>query len=59
MARDNKVSMPSSMGGLTRYFDEYQSKISIKPGHVIFLIIAVMAIVLLLHMYGYGWLGMT
>ncbi|MFH1053307.1 MAG: preprotein translocase subunit Sec61beta [Candidatus Woesearchaeota archaeon] len=56
MARD-KVSMPSSMGGLVRYFDEYKSKIQFKPGHIIVLIIIVIIIEIVLHLYGKAWLG--
>tara|TARA_Y100000034_G_C6840025_1_gene379925 strand:- start:136 stop:288 length:153 start_codon:yes stop_codon:yes gene_type:complete len=26
---DNKIQMPSGMGGLVRYFDDYKSKIEI------------------------------
>ena len=57
MAQD-KVNMPQSMGGLIRYFDEYKSKIEIKPGHVIILIIVVIIIELFLHFYGTKLLGM-
>ncbi len=56
MAQD-RISMPSSMGGLVRYFDDYTSKIEFKPGVVIILCILVMVIVILLHMYGNGLLG--
>ena len=34
MAGD-QISMPSGMGGLTRYFEEYKSKIQFKPGHIV------------------------
>jgi preprotein translocase subunit Sec61beta len=51
MARD-KVMMPSSGAGITRYFEEYQSKIRFKPGHVIVICIVVMIITILLHIYG-------
>ncbi len=37
MAED-KMSMPSGMGGLVRYFDEYKSRIQMKPEHVVFMI---------------------
>jgi preprotein translocase subunit Sec61beta len=57
MAQD-KVNMPQSMGGLIRYFDEYKSKIEIKPGHVIILIIVIIIIELFLHFYGAKLLGM-
>ena len=57
MARDNKIKMPSGQGGLTRYFDEYKSKIEFSPGAVIVLCILVMIIIILLHYFGKMWLG--
>ena len=54
----DKIQMPSGMGGLVRYFDEYKSKITFKPGHVIILCIAVMIIMLILHAYGNSLLGL-
>ena len=57
MARDNKISLPSSGGGLIRYFDEYRSKISFKPGHIIVLVIIIIIIEVILHTWGYGFLG--
>ena len=56
MAQD-KVSMPSSQGGLMRYFDDYKSKIEFKPGHIIVLCIVVIIIMVILHAYGSAWLG--
>lgn len=56
MAQD-KVSMPSSQGGLIRYFEDYKSKVSLKPGHVIVLVVAVIIIIILLHVYGKSLLG--
>jgi preprotein translocase subunit Sec61beta len=35
------MRMPSGVGGLVRYFDEYKSKIQLKPEHVVLLIILV------------------
>ncbi|PIN69043.1 hypothetical protein COV93_07020 [Candidatus Woesearchaeota archaeon CG11_big_fil_rev_8_21_14_0_20_43_8] len=59
MARGGKnVRMPSGMGGLIRYFDEYRSKIAISPGTVIVLAIMVMVVVILLHMFGSRTFGM-
>ena len=55
MAKDNKIRMPSGQGGLTRYFDEYKSKIEITPGSVIVLSLIVMVIVIILHFFGGGW----
>jgi preprotein translocase subunit Sec61beta len=52
-----KVSMPSSYGGITRYFEEYKSKIVIKPGHVIFLSLLVILSVFLLSIFGQAIFG--
>jgi preprotein translocase subunit Sec61beta len=48
MARDDRISMPQSVGGLVRYFDEYKSKLHVKPHYVVAIIIllAIIAIVL-------------
>ena len=56
MAQD-KISMPSGMGGLVRYFDEYHSKIRLKPGHVIVLSVVVIVIMIVLYSYGGRLLG--
>ena len=58
MARDNKVNMPSSGAGLTRYFEDYKSKIELKPGHVIILIAIVIVIEVILHLQGNSLLGL-
>ena len=49
--------MPSGMGGLMRYFDEYKSKIRIKPGHIIIMCVVVIVIMVLLYTYGDSMLG--
>ena len=46
------------MGGLTRYFDDYDSKVELKPGHIVILCIVVMIIVILLHIYGFAFMGL-
>ncbi len=56
MAQD-RIQMPSSQGGLVRYFDEYKSKIEIKPSYVILLIILVIIIEIILHTQGSRLLG--
>lgn len=58
MARDEKIQMPSGVGGLVRYFDDYKSKITFKPMHVIIVAVIVMIIVLILNKYGLVWLGL-
>jgi preprotein translocase subunit Sec61beta len=54
---NDKISMPSGMGGLVRYFDEYKSKIEFKPGHIITMCIVVIVIMVILYAYGYQLLG--
>ena len=54
MAKDN-IRLPSGMGGLVRYFDEYKSKIEFKPGHIILLVII---IEILLHTQGKAIFGL-
>ena len=54
MAND-KIRMPSGQGGLTRYFDEYKSKIEFSPAAVIVLSVVIMIIIILLHYFGSGW----
>ena len=56
MASD-KISMPVSTAGITRYFDEYKSKIEFKPGHIIVLAVVILVVILLLHAFGYKLLG--
>ncbi len=53
----DKIQMPSGIGGLVRYFDEYKSKITLKPGHVIILCVIVIIIMVVLHAYGKVLLG--
>ncbi|MBD3310053.1 preprotein translocase subunit Sec61beta [Candidatus Woesearchaeota archaeon] len=53
----NKISMPSSGAGITRYFDSYKSKITFKPGHILVLCVVVIIIMILLHMFGAAILG--
>ena len=58
MAKD-RIQMPSGMGGLVRYFDDYKSKIEFKPGHIIVMAVLIMLILVILHAYGYSWLGLA
>ena len=55
---NDKIQMPSSGAGLTRYFDDYHSKIELKPEHVIILIVLVILIELILNWQGYIWFGL-
>lgn len=46
-----RIQMPSSGGGLIRYFDDYKSKIEIKPIIVIIAILVVVLLELYLHKF--------
>ena len=52
MGRQDKIQMPSSGAGITRYFDDYKSKIEFKPEHVVIMVIIVVIIVVVLHLTG-------
>jgi preprotein translocase subunit Sec61beta len=52
-----KINMPSGIGGLVRYFDEYKSKIEFKPGVVIIMVLVVIIIMIILHSSGKAWFG--
>ena len=54
----DKISMPSSGGGLMRYFDEYKSKIEFKPGMIIILVVIIIIIEVILHLQGFRFLGL-
>ncbi|MDD2654957.1 MAG: preprotein translocase subunit Sec61beta [Candidatus Nanoarchaeia archaeon] len=49
MNKRAQVSVPSGQGGLIRYFENYASKIKIKPGHVIFFTVLTIIIVYVLQ----------
>jgi preprotein translocase subunit Sec61beta len=57
MAND-KIQMPSSGAGLTRYFDDFKSKIELSPQHVIVFIIIIILIEIVLNWQGYIWFGL-
>lgn len=48
---EERISMPSSQGGLVRYYNEYKSKIQIKPVHVVAFAITVIVFELLLRIF--------
>lgn len=50
MAKDS-VNLPGGFGGLMRYNEEYDSKLKLKPTHVIIYIILVIAFVLALNIF--------
>ena len=40
---DDKIRMPAGFGGLMRFDEEYESKIMLKPTHVIVFVILILA----------------
>ena len=57
MAQD-RIQMPSGMGGLVRYFEDVENKYAIKPGHVILLALFIMVVMILLYRFGNSWIGL-
>ncbi len=54
-----KIRMPTSEGGLVRYYDEeYQAKFQMKPEVVIGICIVVAIIGVILTVYGPKWFGL-
>lgn len=49
MAKDNKIHLPSSGGGLVNYSDEHKTKLAIDP----YIILAVIVIITVLEIYLY------
>jgi len=47
-----RISLPASFGGLTRFFEEYKSKIEIKPEILIIVIIIIIFLELLINLFG-------
>jgi len=58
MAED-KIRLPSSMGGLVSYTSEYDSKIQFKPAYVIVFCVVVVLIAIILHIYAGALLGVA
>lgn len=52
MAKDDKIRLPQGQGGLTRFYDESTSKLSMSPNAVIIIAIVIGIIIALLHIFG-------
>ena len=46
---DEKIRMPSGIGGLVRYFDDYKSKVEINKKYFISFVVLVIVIYLFVH----------
>lgn len=47
----DRLNVPASFGGLVRYNEEYESKLKLKPEHVIIFIILVVVFTLILKIF--------
>jgi len=47
----DKINVPAGAGGLVRYGEEYHSRLSLKPEHIIIFIIAVIVFVVILKTF--------
>lgn len=56
MAQDQRMSVPSGVGGIVRYDAEYQSKFMISPAAVIGYVVALLCFVFLLRIFFPGGL---
>ena len=54
----NSTRMPMSTAGITQYYDEYKSKMEFSPGHIIVFAVIVVLIIVSLHIFGSGLLGL-
>jgi preprotein translocase subunit Sec61beta len=48
---DSGLNMPSGMGGLTRFKEEYQSKFNLKPTHVIAFVVSLVVFRIVLQIF--------
>lgn len=48
MAKQDRVYMPSGIGGLIRYPEEEKEVIKLKPNHVIYIVVAIVVLELIL-----------
>lgn len=54
-----KIRMPTSEGGLVRYFDEeYKPKYIMKPEVVVGICIAIIILGVILSVFGSSWFGL-
>jgi preprotein translocase subunit Sec61beta len=52
MSQDQKVQMPSSGGGLVRYFDDTKTRVELKPEYVVAMIVIVVVAGIYLYKFG-------
>lgn len=57
MANDNRITLPSSGGGLMRYSDETSSRVKVSPVTVMVIIGIIIVVAILINMKGFGILS--
>ncbi|MFP4655951.1 MAG: preprotein translocase subunit Sec61beta [Candidatus Woesearchaeota archaeon] len=57
MAKNDKIQMPTSGGGLVRYSGDSRSKLQVKPEHVLILVVVVIIVQMILHWQAGIWFG--
>jgi preprotein translocase subunit Sec61beta len=58
MSKDDRVGMPMSGAGITRFFDEFKSKIQLKPMTVVVILALLLLVIVFLHVAGQSMLGL-
>jgi len=48
---DDRISLPSGTGGITRYFDEKTSRFEVPPQIAVAVVIIVIVLLILLHIF--------
>jgi len=48
---ENKINLPAGFGGLTRFSEEYESLINLKPTHVIIFVILIVLLRIILPVF--------
>lgn len=56
---EKQSGAPMTTAGITRYFEDYHSKIEIKPGIVIVFSIVVILVIIAMHVWGTAALGLS
>ena len=48
---DNKINMPTGMGGLVNYHEEYQTRFMLNPSHVIAFALLIVVLIVGLKLF--------
>lgn len=48
---EQKIRMPASFGGITQYFEDYKSKLEMKPEYVVAIIVVIILLEVALRIF--------